>query len=92
MHMEPLVVGIREFRERLADFLLRGHRPVTVTRHGATVGYFIPARATRRDLDRAALKEAAIQMDAMLKHAKVTTDEIDDVSKDFRSWRRNKRE
>jgi hypothetical protein len=30
--MEPLIVGIREFRARLADFLLRGDRPVTVTR------------------------------------------------------------
>jgi PHD/YefM family antitoxin component YafN of YafNO toxin-antitoxin module len=91
MHMEPLVVGIREFRERLADFLLKGRRPVTVTRHGATVGYFIPARATRQDLDRAALKEAAMQMDAMLKHAQVTADEIDDISKDFRSWRKSER-
>ena len=31
-------------------------RPVAVTRHGATVGYFIPARAGHPDLDRAALK------------------------------------
>jgi prevent-host-death family protein len=91
MHMEPLVVGIREFRARLADFLLKGDRPVTVTRHGATVGYFIPARAARQDLNRAALKDAAIQMDAMLKHAQFTTDEIEGISKDFRSWRKNTR-
>jgi antitoxin (DNA-binding transcriptional repressor) of toxin-antitoxin stability system len=54
--MEPYVVGIREFRARLADFILKGDRPVAVTRHGATVGYFIPARAGHPDLDRAALK------------------------------------
>ena len=89
--MEPLVVGIREFRARLADFLLKGDRPVTVTRHGATVGYFIPAKAARRDSDRAALKDAAIQMDRVLKQAQFTTDEIDGISKDFRSWRKNKR-
>jgi prevent-host-death family protein len=89
--MESLVVGIREFRARLADFLLKGDRPVTVTRHGATIGYFIPVRATRRDLDRAALKEAAIQMDAMLKDAQFTADELDGISKEFRSWRKSTR-
>ena len=88
--MEPLVVGIREFRARLADFLLKGDRPVAVTRHGATVGYFIPARGSHADLDRAALKEAAVHMDAMLKRAKVTEREIDEISKDFRSWRKRK--
>jgi prevent-host-death family protein len=45
LEMEPLVVGIREFRARLADFLLKGDRPVTVTRHGATVGYFLDSAA-----------------------------------------------
>jgi len=89
--MESLVVGIREFRARLADFLLKGHRPVTVTRHGATIGYFIPVRAARRDLDRATLKEAAIQMDAMLKNAHFTADEIGDISKEFRLWRKSSR-
>jgi prevent-host-death family protein len=88
--MEPLVVGIREFRARLADFLLKGDRPVTVTRHGATIGYFIPARAGHRDLDRATLKEAAAQIDAMLEHANITTSEIGDIGKDFRLWREKK--
>ena len=89
--MEPLIVGIREFRARLADFLLKGDRPVTVTRHGATVGYFIPVRVSHRDLDRAALKEAALQMDAMLKGAHFTADEVDKISKDFRLWRKRTR-
>jgi prevent-host-death family protein len=88
--MEPHVVGIREFRARLADFLLKGDRPVVVTRHGATVGYFIPARAGHPDLDRAALKEAAIKMDAMLARANFTDDEMEAISKDFQSWRKRK--
>jgi proteasome assembly chaperone (PAC2) family protein len=75
----------------LPIFFSKGDRPVTVTRHGATVGYFIPARAARQDLNRAVLKDAAIQMDAMLKQAQFTTEEIDGISKDFRSWRKNKR-
>jgi hypothetical protein len=88
--MNPHVVGIREFRARLADFLLKGDRPVAVTRHGAIVGYFIPARAGHPDLDRAALKEAAIQMDAMLKRASFTEQEMEEISKDFRSWRKKR--
>ncbi len=88
--MEPHVVGIREFRARLADFLLKGNRPVAVTRHGATVGYFIPARAGHPDLDRAALKEAAAHMDAMLKRANFTDAEMEGISTDFRSWRKTR--
>ena len=88
--MDPHIVGIREFRAKLADFLLKGDRPVVVTRHGATVGYFIPARARHRDLDRAALKEAAIHMDEMLKRANFTEDELEEISKDFGSWRKRK--
>jgi len=36
-------VGIREFREDLAQYA-QGAEPIMVTRHGAAVGYFIPAR------------------------------------------------
>jgi prevent-host-death family protein len=88
--IEPLVVGIREFRARLADFLLKGDRPVTVTRHGATIGYFIPARAGHRDLDRASLKEAAAQMDAMLKRAKLPRNELGGIARELRLWRKKK--
>jgi hypothetical protein len=46
------------------------------------------ARAGHRDLDRASLKEAAAQMDAMLKRANLTANEIGDIAKDFRLWRK----
>jgi hypothetical protein len=35
--------------------------------------------------------EAAIQMDAMLKNAHITADEIGDISKEFRLWRKSSR-
>jgi hypothetical protein len=57
--MATLKVGIREFRERIASFL-ESDTPVAVTRHGETLGVFIP---TRRKLpktaDLADLKAAA---------------------------------
>lgn len=89
--MEPHVVGIREFRERLAEYLLHSDRPVAVTRHGATVGYFIPTRAARADLDRATLQEAALRMDELLQHAGFTQKDMEKTAKEFGSWRKKKR-
>ena len=85
-------VGIREFRARLADYLLERDQPVAVTRHGATVGYFIPARAARADLDRLALKEAAAQMDALLQREGVTEADLGQVTREFRAWRKKARQ
>jgi hypothetical protein len=39
--METLKVGIREFRDKLASYLLESDVPVAITRHGDTVGVFI---------------------------------------------------
>jgi antitoxin (DNA-binding transcriptional repressor) of toxin-antitoxin stability system len=89
--MEPATVGIREFRARLADFLLKSDKPVAVTRHGATVGYFIPARAARADQHRASLREAAVKMDSMLKKARFGEKDLDEVAKEFQAWRRRRR-
>jgi PHD/YefM family antitoxin component YafN of YafNO toxin-antitoxin module len=54
-----LKVGIREFREKLASYLLEIDVPVAITRRGDTIGYYIPARRKRSEAERAALKEAA---------------------------------
>jgi PHD/YefM family antitoxin component YafN of YafNO toxin-antitoxin module len=74
--MEPVKVGIREFRERLAAYLLESDAPVAITRHGDTVGYFIPARRKRSVTERAALKEAAAQFDLLLAAKGITEDEL----------------
>jgi len=54
--MEILKVGIRQFRERLATYLLQTDKPVAITRHGDTVGYYLPARRKRSETERAALE------------------------------------
>jgi PHD/YefM family antitoxin component YafN of YafNO toxin-antitoxin module len=86
--MEPVKVGIREFREKLATYLLESDAPVAITRHGDTVGYFIPARRKRSEQERAALKEAAARLDALLAAKGVTEDEL---VADFKRWRSGKR-
>jgi prevent-host-death family protein len=89
--MATLSVGIREFRARLAEYLLKGDKPVAVTRHGETIGYFIPARAARTELDRAALKKAASKMEELLEREGLTEAELDEVTKDFRAWRKSRK-
>jgi PHD/YefM family antitoxin component YafN of YafNO toxin-antitoxin module len=85
---EPITVGIREFRENLAEYLLESNAPVAITRHGDTIGYFIPARRKRSEAERTALKEAAAQLDALLAAKGVTEDEL---VADFKRWRAAKR-
>ena len=86
--VETLKVGIREFREKLANYLLETDVPVAITRHGDTVGYYIPARRKRAEVDRAALKEAASRLQAALAAEGISEEEI---LKDFKQWRAGRR-
>jgi PHD/YefM family antitoxin component YafN of YafNO toxin-antitoxin module len=81
-------VGIREFREKLATFLLDSDEPVAITRHGDTVGYYLPARRDRSQADRDALREAASRLQSMLVAQGISEEEI---VRDYRRWRATKR-
>lgn len=82
--METVKVGMREFRDKLATYLLESESPVAITRHGDTVGYFIPARRKRSDADKEALKEAATRWQKILHTEGISEDE---VVADFKHWR-----
>ena len=86
-HMQTQKVGIREFRERLATFL-EASGPVAITRHGETVGYYIPARPSKDATHVAALRTAAAQLDALLAASGATEDEL---VTDFKEARRSRR-
>ncbi len=81
-------VGIREFREKLSTYLLETDETVAITRHGDTVGYYIPARRKRTETEKAALKEVASRLQQEMAAAGVTEDEI---VQDFKRWRRSER-
>jgi PHD/YefM family antitoxin component YafN of YafNO toxin-antitoxin module len=81
-------VGIREFRDNLASFLLESDAPVAITRHGDTVGYYIPARRKRSDGERDALREVAARMQKMLAAEGISEE---DVLQDYKSWRKGKK-
>ena len=80
-------VGVREFRAGLADFV-DSEEPVAVTRHGHTVGYFIPVKPDRA-ADVAALKAAGEKLDALLA---LSDDEVDAMVEDFKTHRQTRRE
>jgi hypothetical protein len=81
--MEAAKVGIREFRAGLAEFIA-SDAPVAVTRHGQTVGYFIPTPG-RSDADLAALKRAAAELDRLLAARSV---DVDEVAAEFKAARK----
>jgi antitoxin (DNA-binding transcriptional repressor) of toxin-antitoxin stability system len=74
-------VGIREFRAGLAEYIA-SDVPIAVTRHGHTVGFFIPARADRT-ADIAALKAASAKLDQMLD---LSQSDLDVIVEEFDSW------
>ena len=72
--METTKVGIREFRADLAEYIASS-TPVAVTRHGQTVGYFIPTQG-QVDADLAALKKASKTLDRLMEARSVDVDEV----------------
>jgi PHD/YefM family antitoxin component YafN of YafNO toxin-antitoxin module len=86
--METIRVGIREFREKLASYLLESDKPLAITRHGDTVGYYLPARRKRSEAERSALRQAAARLQEMLAAEGLTEDEM---IADFKRWRAGRR-
>jgi PHD/YefM family antitoxin component YafN of YafNO toxin-antitoxin module len=82
--MEAVKVGIREFRDKLASYLLESEAPVAITRHGDTVGYYLPTRRKRSESERVALKDAAAQLQGILRDHGIDEEE---VLRGFKEWR-----
>jgi hypothetical protein len=62
--METIKVPVREFRSGLASYL-DARAPVAVTRHGHTVGFFIPTPG-QADGDGVALQKASAKVERLL--------------------------
>ena len=76
-------VGIREFRSGLAEYV-DADAPIAVTRHGQTVGYFIPTKGDRA-AEVAKLKAAGEKLDALLQ---VEESEVYEMVEAFKQRRR----
>ena len=73
---EPEKVAIRQFRSKLATYVLESDSPIAITCHGDTVGYFIPVRHKRTEAERQALKAAVAQLEQMLQEQGLTEEEL----------------
>jgi len=69
-----MTVGVRQFRQDLAEYIDQAE-PVTVTRHGLTVGLFIPVHRDRK-AEITAYSEAAKKASALLEELGMTEDEV----------------
>jgi len=67
---------------------LESKTPVAITRHGDTVGFYLPVRRKRTEAEKAAFREAGARLQAMLDAAGVTED---DIIADFQQWRKEQR-
>jgi len=88
--MEAIKVGMREFREKLADYLESG-RPLAITRHGETLGFYIPAQKRNRKAELDAMRAAAKDLDQMISSWGASEDELMDEYKEIRRRGREKK-
>ncbi len=79
-------VGLREFRANLPQYLTTS-APVAITRHGETIGFYIPARHHHETAELEALKQAALNLEKLLLSNGITEEEL---FADFRALRGKK--
>ena len=81
--METEKIGMREFRENLAGYLESG-KPLAITRHGETLGFYIPAQKRSRKAEVEAMRAAAKDLDAMIATWGASEDELMEEYKEIR--------
>ena len=86
--METHKIGIREFRENLAGYLEAG-TPLAITRHGETLGFYIPAQKRSRKAELEAMRAAARDLDEMIASWGATEEEL---MNDYKAIRRSARQ
>jgi antitoxin (DNA-binding transcriptional repressor) of toxin-antitoxin stability system len=80
-------VGVREFRENLSSYL-ESRTPVAITKHGATIGIYVPTKPKPSQADLEALRAAGEKMQQLIAAAGTTEEEL---MADFKTLRRQRR-
>ena len=76
-------VGVKEFRAKLPAYL-ESMSPVVITRHGQTIGYYVPARHDHALAKLDSFKQAIEKLQAMMLALNVSED---DLVNDFKKLR-----
>lgn len=77
-------VGIRELREKLAEYM-ESTVPIEVTRHGQTVGFYIPVPKIPGQSERDSFLAAGQRMQEECVRLGIAEDEL---VADFQQWRK----
>ena len=85
--MEATKVGLREFRENLSTYL-ESKKPVAITRHGQTIGIYLPTRPKPSQADIEAFRIAGEKMQELIAAAGTSEEEL---MEDFKRLRRERR-
>jgi antitoxin (DNA-binding transcriptional repressor) of toxin-antitoxin stability system len=88
--MDTVKIGIREFREKLSDYLESG-TPLAITRHGETLGFYIPTKKRSRKAELDAMRAAAKDLDEMIASWGAGEDELMEEYKEIRRSARAKK-
>jgi hypothetical protein len=80
-------IGIREFREHLARHM-SGDTPLAITRHGFTIGYYIPVHQSVSETDLQTLEDATQRLQALLETRGINPE---DLSNDYTALRKARR-
>jgi antitoxin (DNA-binding transcriptional repressor) of toxin-antitoxin stability system len=88
--MQTERVGIREFRENLSGYL-ESPTPVAITRHGETIGFYVPTRRQPSEADLEALRRAGDKLSALIRASGANEEELVNDFKALRETRRAKR-
>jgi antitoxin (DNA-binding transcriptional repressor) of toxin-antitoxin stability system len=76
-------IGVRELRDKLSEYL-ESTVPVEVTRHGKTIGFYIPVPKLPTQSERDAMLEASRRMHEEMARLGISEDEL---LADFKAWR-----
>jgi antitoxin (DNA-binding transcriptional repressor) of toxin-antitoxin stability system len=85
--METSKVSVRDFRSRFSAYSESG-KAVAVTKHGRTVGFYIPVRRKPAAEDLATFREAGRVMQEWMAKNGVSEEEL---MEDFKQLRKNKK-
>jgi antitoxin (DNA-binding transcriptional repressor) of toxin-antitoxin stability system len=87
--METTKVGVREFRNRFSDYSESG-KAVAVTKHGRTVGFYIPVRRKPAAEELATFREAGRVMQEWMAKNGVGEEELVEDFKRLRSTKKSR--
>lgn len=79
-------VGIREFRQNIGKYI-DSTEPIAISRHGQTVGYFVPVHKKPSKADVEAFMTAALKVEDLLSEHGIDEEEL---MQEFKRLRKNK--